>query len=173
MKKWFIADTHFYHTNIIKYEKRPFKSTKGMNLALINNWNNLVACNDVVFVLGDFGLSTVNNLRNICYCLNGSKVGIVGNHDIKSARLYSIGFEVVFESAFIKIGRHIVELIHQPGENITEHFQLHGHVHGKCPNKVINNKLNLCVEVWDYNPVAEKTIIGLLDRALNKISGKK
>jgi calcineurin-like phosphoesterase family protein len=27
------------------------------------------------------------------------------------------------------------------------------------------NQLNLCVEVWDYKPVAEKTILSLLDKA--------
>jgi calcineurin-like phosphoesterase family protein len=44
-------------------------------------------------------------------------------------------------------------------------LQLHGHVHEKRPSKIISNQLNLCVEVWDYKPVAEKTILSLLDKA--------
>lgn len=43
--------------------------------------------------------------------------------------------------------------------------QLHGHVHEKRPNKLIDRQLNLSVEVWDYKPVSEKTIVVLLDRA--------
>ncbi|MBI5274339.1 MAG: hypothetical protein HY860_04710 [Chlamydiales bacterium] len=45
------------------------------------------------------------------------------------------------------------------------HFQLHGHVHEKRPNKLVNRQLNLSVEVWDYKPVSEKEIVSLLDRA--------
>ena len=84
-----------------------------------------------------------------------------------------VGFNVVLESAFLKIGRHLVELIHIPSEQAPTHFQLHGHVHDKRPRKIISNQLNLCVEVWDYKPVAEKTILSLLDKASkNEISFK-
>jgi len=69
------------------------------------------------------------------------------------------------ESAFLKIGQHTVELIHIPSNEAPSHFQLHGHVHEKRPSKIISNQLNLCVEVWDYMPVAEKTILSLLDKA--------
>jgi calcineurin-like phosphoesterase family protein len=48
---------------------------------------------------------------------------------------------------------------------------LHGHGHEKRPSKIISNQLNLCVEIWDYKPVAEKTILSLLDKASkNEIS---
>ena len=69
------------------------------------------------------------------------------------------------ESAFIKIGRHQVELVHIPSQPAPPHFQLHGHVHEKRPNKLVDRQLNLSVEVWDYKPVPEKTIVALLDRA--------
>lgn len=79
--------------------------------------------------------------------------------------MYRIGFTVVLESAFLKLGRHVVELIHIPSETPPSHFQLHGHVHDKKPGKIVLNQLNLCVEVWNYKPVPEKTIISLLDKA--------
>jgi calcineurin-like phosphoesterase family protein len=44
------------------------------------------------------------------------------------------------------------------------------HTNDKRPRKIISNQLNLCVEVWDYKPVAEKTILSLLDKASNTIS---
>lgn len=69
----------------------------------------------------------------------------------------------MLESAFIRIGRHKVELVHIPSNSTPAHFQLHGHVHEKRPNKLVGRQLNLCVEVWDYKPVSEKIINALLD----------
>ena len=78
--------------------------------------------------------------------------------------LMRIGFPIVLESAFIKIGQHLVELIHIPSNPPPAHFQLHGHVHEKRPGKIISNQLNLCVEVWGYKPVSEKALLSLLDK---------
>ncbi|OJU81633.1 MAG: hypothetical protein BGO10_08505 [Chlamydia sp. 32-24] len=77
-----------------------------------------------------------------------------------------IGFSVVLEAAFVKIGRHNVELIHVPTSPAPSHFQLHGHVHEKRPKKLILTQLNLCVEVWDYKPASEKAILSILDKAV-------
>ena len=74
----------------------------------------------------------------------------------------------MLESAFLKIGRHLVELIHIPTDQPPLHFQLHGHVHDKRPKKIVSNQLNLCVEVWDYKPVSEKMIVSILDKASKK-----
>lgn len=165
MKKWFIADTHFSHANIIKYAGRPFATVDEMDCALIDNWNQCVGEDDQVFFLGDFGLGDVEHLRAICAQLKGNKVCIRGNHDANPTRMNRIGFPVVLEAAFLKIGRHNVELIHIPSNPPPTHFQLHGHVHEKRPRKLIANQLNLCVEVWDYKPASEKAILSILDRA--------
>jgi calcineurin-like phosphoesterase family protein len=101
----------------------------------------------------------------ICARLHGNKVCIRGNHDGAPAKMHKIGFVLVLESAFIKIGRHQVELVHIPSQPVPSHFQLHGHVHEKRPNMLVDRQLNLSVEVWDYKPVPEKTIVALLDRA--------
>ncbi len=164
MSKWFISDTHFFHANIIDYTGRPFQSVDEMNEHLIENWNACIESQDTVFFLGDFGLGTTDVLAGICARLQGTKICIRGNHDGTAAKMHKIGFALVLESAFIKVGRHLVELIHIPIQRDLPHFQLHGHVHEKRPNKIINRQLNLCVEVWDYKPVSEKVIVSLLDR---------
>jgi calcineurin-like phosphoesterase family protein len=165
MKKWFLADAHFSHSNIIRYASRPFANVEEMDINLINNWNQCINADDQVFFLGDFGLGDVDHLHSICSQLHGHKICIRGNHDRNASWMTRIGFDVVLESAFLKIGRHIVELIHIPTDPPPSHFQFHGHVHDKSPNKIISNQLNLCVEVWKYEPVAEKTLISLLDKA--------
>lgn len=171
MKRWFISDTHFSHKNIIKYAGRPYGTVEEMNKSLIDNWNQCVDAGDQVFFLGDFGLGDVDHLHSICSQLNGQKICICGNHDRNSSYMMRVGFNLVLESAFLKIGQHTVELIHIPSYPTPAHFQLHGHVHEKRPKKIVSNQLNLCVEVWDYKPVAEKTILSLLDKASkNEIS---
>lgn len=165
MNKWFISDTHFSHANIIRYTWRPFQSINEMDEQLIENWNRHIAPHDTVFFLGDFGLGTADFLGSICARLHGNKICIRGNHDGTPAKMHKIGFTLVLESAFLKIGRHQVELVHIPSHSAPPHFQLHGHVHEKRPNKLVDRQLNLSVEVWDYKPVPEKTIVALLDRA--------
>ena len=165
MNKWFISDTHFSHANIIRYARRPFQSVNEMDERLIENWNGHIAPQDTVFFLGDFGLGTTDFLTSLCARLYGNKICIRGNHDGTPAKMHKIGFTLVLESAFIKIGRHQVELVHIPSHPTLSHFQLHGHVHEKRPNKLVDRQLNLSVEVWDYKPVSEKTIVALLDRA--------
>jgi calcineurin-like phosphoesterase family protein len=165
MKRWFISDTHFSHKNIIKYAGRSYTTVEEMNKSLVDNWNQCVDAEDQVFFLGDFGLGDVEHLHSICSQLRGHKICIRGNHDRNASYMMRVGFSFVLESAFLKIGQHNVELIHIPTNPTPSHFQLHGHVHEKRPNKIISNQLNLCVEVWDYKPVAEKTILSLLDKA--------
>ena len=165
MNKWFISDTHFSHANIIRYTGRPFESVDEMNRKLIENWNSHIEPKDTVFFLGDFGLGTTDFLTDLCSQLHGHKICIRGNHDGTPAKMSKIGFLLVLESAFIKIGRHQVELIHIPGHPGPPHFQLHGHVHEKRPNRLVDRQLNLSVEVWVYKPISEKTIVALLDRA--------
>lgn len=164
MKRWFISDTHFSHANVIRYTGRPFATVEEMDRCLIRNWNECVEAEDQVFFLGDFGLGDVDHLHSIYAQLNGNKVAIRGNHDRNANWMMRVGFPVVLESAFIKMGEHLVELVHIPSYPAPGHFQLHGHVHEKRPSKIVHHQLNLCVEVWDYKPVAEKVILSLLDK---------
>ena len=40
---FFTADPHFGHTNIIRYENRPFDSAEEMDQELIRRWNETVS----------------------------------------------------------------------------------------------------------------------------------
>lgn len=61
---YFISDTHFHHSNIIKYCNRPFKDINEMNEIIISNWNNIVKKDDIVYHLGDFCLSSDDYPKN-------------------------------------------------------------------------------------------------------------
>jgi calcineurin-like phosphoesterase family protein len=80
---FYIADTHFGHTNILKYDNRPFMSVEEMDKAIISNWNKVVNSNDTVFILGDVSWYSraSGKTSGILDKLNGYKVLIRGNHD--------------------------------------------------------------------------------------------
>ena len=104
-KIWLIGDTHFFHTNIIKYDNenlekklgykpRPYESViqtedgpvvtgnvDQMNQAMIHLWNSVVKPDDSVYHLGDFFLGkSVDQARNILLQLNGKIHLVRGNH---------------------------------------------------------------------------------------------
>ena len=70
-KIFFISDTHFGHTNIIKYCNRPFNNTDEMDTALIKNWNAKVPKDGIVYHLGDFAWGSINYWEKIREQLNG------------------------------------------------------------------------------------------------------
>lgn len=51
---FYIADLHLQHSNVIKFDKRPFTNVEEMDDALISNWNAVVDKGDHVYHLGDF-----------------------------------------------------------------------------------------------------------------------
>lgn len=64
-KTFFIADTHFNDSDIIRYCNRPFKNVEEQTKRIIENWNRVVDFEDEVWVLGDFFLSVIP-----CECSN-------------------------------------------------------------------------------------------------------
>lgn len=82
-KVFFTSDTHFGHSNIIKYCQRPFNSAEHMDEVLISNWNEVVSPQDIVFHLGDFCFGSDKEWIEILKRLNGTKYLILGNHDLK------------------------------------------------------------------------------------------
>lgn len=78
-KVYFTSDTHFYHSNIIGFCKRPFKNVEDMNETLIGNWNRVVSQDDIVFHLGDFCLGGSHEWTKILNRLNGKIYLILGN----------------------------------------------------------------------------------------------
>lgn len=73
------ADTHFGHTNIIKFCDRPFESVDEMDRVLIDNHNKVVGSNDIVWHLGDVTLGNFDMARGYFKQLNG-KIQVLANH---------------------------------------------------------------------------------------------
>lgn len=83
---FFTSDTHFYHEAINWMCNRNFANVEEMNTTLINNWNNVVGKNDIVFHLGDFCFGGPPKWINILEQLNGHIYLIMGNHEYKNLK---------------------------------------------------------------------------------------
>jgi len=78
---WLTSDLHFCHNREFLYKPRGFNSIEAHDEALVQNWNNVVNSEDLVYILGDLFLN--NNEKGIEYLkrLNGNICIILGNHD--------------------------------------------------------------------------------------------
>ena len=160
---YFISDTHFNHSNIIKYCNRPFKNINEMNETIISNWNNLITKDDIVYHLGDFCLSNDDEIKNIFNRLNGNIILIRGNHDRKPVKFYeNIGIKVLTHAPII-LDEYKLMLSHVPLPDVKikdGYINLHGHIHNKKisddypKNYSINKHINVSVDVTNFKPVS-------------------
>jgi calcineurin-like phosphoesterase family protein len=144
-----ISDTHFGHTNIIKYCDRPFASADDMDEALVENWNATVGPYDKVYHLGDVAMS--HKKLPILERLNGTKILIKGNHDIFALKYYTPYFKDI-------------RATHELGGLILSHIPLHesesrrfsGNVHGHLHEKTLKQLWyrNVSVEQINYTPIS-------------------
>lgn len=185
--RYFTADLHFGHENIISYCARPFASVAEMNTALVERWNAVVSDDDDVWVLGDVAMGRIDDsLANVSK-LHGHKILICGNHDRCWAgneradatwldRYRDAGFDEIHQGT---VGTTIagidVAAGHFPYEGDSHDedrftrwrphddgkWLLHGHVHTTWRAK--GRQINVGVDVWDYAPVAEKAIASIIE----------
>ena len=136
MAVYFISDLHFGHKNILTYDNRPFKTIEEHDKALIENWNNVVSCDDEVYILGDISWHNATKTIEIVKSLNGIKHLIVGNHDknlIKNKEFNSLFAEITnYKELYLSNSKGIV-LCHYPIPCFNHHYygwyHLYGHVH--------------------------------------------
>lgn len=88
MTKFFTADQHLGHGNILIYEADSRKNERGetfpsveqMDEAIVTRWNEVVGPEDTVYSVGDFSYK-LHTIAEYLPRLNGRVVLVVGNHD--------------------------------------------------------------------------------------------
>ena len=184
--RFFTADLHFGHENIIRYCDRPFRSVAEMNAGLVDRWNATVSDSDEVWILGDVAMGHIDESLEWVRGLHGHKVLVTGNHDRCWAgrqrapdmwleRYRSVGFdEIRHGTVSIELDGSEVLAGHFPYEGDshdedrfvrwrpvdTGSWLLHGHVHTRW--QVNGRQINVGVDVWDYTPVAQTTLTGII-----------
>lgn len=120
----------------MKYELRPYKSVKEMDKDLIFIWNNQVAKNDLVYILGDFSFYAGAKTNEILKQLNGEKILIIGNHDNKFLKDKNFDKSLFKEICFykeIQRNKHHIVMSHYPiadwNKKIHGSIHFYGHIH--------------------------------------------
>lgn len=161
MDTFFTSDTHFNHTNIIKYCNRPFPNAEEMNEGLVKAWNDVVGVNDVVWHLGDVTWNHFDINR-----LNGIKYLIKGNHDHQTQ--IAMYFEHIFsyhELKGILPKNRAIAMFHYPIESWNGKYHgamhMHGHSHGTTDNTGLL-RFDMGVDCWDMKPVPIESVLALV-----------
>lgn len=129
---YYIADNHFGHKNVIRFDNRPFADTVLMDEVLVHNWNARVTEDDTVYILGDCFWKNEENSIKLIQRLKGHKHLIRGNHDRVHGRL-RFYYESIEHYAEINDNDRLVILCHYPIPFYkNQHYgavMLYGHVH--------------------------------------------
>lgn len=154
--KFFISDTHFCHSNIIKFCDRPFNSADEMDETMIENWNRVVKPQDNVYHLGDVAMGmghTERPMEHILRRLNGHKRLIVGNHDkLKSPTLHRYFEKIDLWKGFHAEGFTCVHIPLQIAQLRDGNVCVHGHIHTNI--LADPSYINVCVEHTNYTPLS-------------------
>jgi len=131
VKTWFTSDLHLGHRNIIGYCQRPFANVDEMNSGLIARWNDRVAPEYKVYVLGDFSLhGKAFQLDAWLAQLRGTKHLVRGNHDNRKALKQCRGWASLNELLDVTVEERKLRLFHYPIEDWRgPRVLLHGHRH--------------------------------------------
>lgn len=144
-KNFFIADLHFGHFNIIRYDNRDFKTVEEMDSTLIENWNNVVSDEDTVYILGDISWYDEEKTVEIFNKLKGTKILIKGNHDrvARGSRLMKCFANVCdyYELYLDKKNKVVMSHYPMPFWNGQFHNTVHlyGHVHNSHQWNIFEN----------------------------------
>ena len=119
-------------SNVIRFDNRPFKNVQEMDSTLIDNWNNVVADKDTVYILGDFSWYKEQETIAILDQLKGEKVLIKGNHDRISPAIRNY-FNGMYDYLEVKDNGTKVILSHYPmpfwNGQFRDTVHLYGHIH--------------------------------------------
>lgn len=176
MNTWFISDTHFGHSNIIKHCYRPFSCIKEMDFSIIENWNKLIKPKDIVWHLGDFSFRNVRDIQFYTKKLNGCINLILGNHDNLKKKDYHLFHNVYNGLKEISIKDEKIVLCHYPLLSWNAAFygrkHLFGHVHSSQYKKFNyqKNSYDVGVDNNNFQPVSYDEIIEKMNKEQNSIN---
>ena len=181
-KCYWVADTHFYHANALKFDHSPHGDIIERNEAIIKDWNQLVGAEDTVFHLGDFAFMPADQRKDpkkvealcndVLDRLNGKIILIEGNHEQAVMRFPSVmsRFAAIHNYLEVFVGSQRICMSHYPFHEWNQMhrgaYMLHGHTHTK---DTYDKKYKLCnvgIMNWDYKPVSYDQIVKYMEPKL-------
>jgi len=171
--RWATSDHHWGHWRLNTtycHATRGFPTVEEMNAQLIHRWNESIAPDDDVLLVGDAFVSrrmTLAEKVGILRMLNGRKTLIRGNHDDDLRPFEAAGFEAIVDHIWMPDERILV--IHKGPdpryapeelairERLDPALVVHGHDH-RHDTPDAPGCLNVCVDRWGLRPVPWTTI---------------
>ncbi len=197
MSVYFTSDTHFGHSNIIKYCNRPFlidpsrgpddprnRDVDLMDETLIKNWNYVVSPNDTIYHIGDFAFyKDQRQTQNLLRRLNGAKILIRGNHDKylepETLRMFH-GVHSYYELTVPDkdVGKQKIILLHYAMRvwDKSHHgsWHLYGHSHGTLPDDPTSLSIDVGTDCHGFTPISYEQVKKIMSKKTFKpIDGHK
>ena len=184
---WLTSDLHLFHKDFI-YKPRGFQSVAEMNAAIEKNWNELVADDDDVYILGDImvgGKEIGNDMAmEIVNRLKGRKHIILGNHDTAAriALYQQNGIDTQY-ATMLKYKGHNFYLSHFPSYTVDPVHEdkpkewiinFFGHTHSK--EKFFEGHpfmYNVSLDAHDNRPVSIEEAVVDIKVKISEIITKK
>lgn len=174
----FYSDPHFGHSNIISFCSRPFQSVEHMEEELIARYNECVPSDGHVLWVGDCFFTSIPHAQKIMRALNGKKTLVRGNHDRTEKQMLGIGFDLVTDALYFRLGSYNIRAVHYPyrvgarkddnrpfrfPEKRADTILMHGHTHSA--EKYSDQAVHVGVDAWDYRPATADQVLGVLNSA--------
>ncbi len=151
MKVFITSDTFFGRK--LNAVSNGFETLEEMEDRIIENWNQKVKPNDIVYHLGNFGWDPISSESSIIH-LNGTIFFVGGEYD-----------KHLSENSLVKVGKHhllpvIAEipklnlvLSHWPLENWLGKSEGTIHIHGGSKLDQIQNRFCANIANWNWSPI--------------------
>ncbi|WP_049153438.1 metallophosphoesterase family protein [Ligilactobacillus salivarius] len=193
--KYFTADTHFFHKELIhdtRFANRMFFSVNDMNNTIVENWNSVVNDNDTVYHLGDIALinskkEDLKRVLEILKKLKGQIVFLKGNHDSRALFKFidknnvilpdgRMKFTFIDVGLILKLNHYQLFLTHYPllvGSS-KNRVNVHGHIHHSSVNSPWNINVGVDSADIDYlinklpfgTPISKKNLFKIIEAKL-------
>ena len=175
---YYIADTHFGHSQILNECRSQFKSTQEMDKFIIDNINRKMTRNDTLYIIGDFSYRSKTPPTEYLKAIKPKKVLILGNHDSWYKKLteeekkkYLVD-GVAHEELRTKKNSIELYLCHYPrlawnrSHYFGTTFSICGHIHDAKEGRIsaelfpyIKNQFNAGVDINNFEPVTFEELI--------------
>ena len=189
MKRWWIADIHSCHDNILEYEPgRKSKDAAHWLHKIVNNCNSRIRTEDTVVHVGDFiSKGNVRGVPSLPFrfdevrrLFNGHWVFVEGNHDENN------GVRTCCKYMFCDVGPYKAFVTHVPLDNpyrvepvppalidavkILCDFVICGHVHHHWQYTVGCGMVhvNVGVDAWRCQPIEDAELIEFVKPLITK-----
>ena len=140
MKTFITSDLHWGHRNIMSFcpqSRARFRNDLDyMNEQMVKEWNDLIAPEDLVYILGDVAFLPAQKAAEYMSRCNGTKILVEGNHDRKTLQ------DPTFRNCFKEVHKYL-DINYNGTKVVMSHYpflewdqmhrgsvMLYGHLHG-------------------------------------------